>query len=215
MKKTIKSSTTTGAQVRRGRPPKKHEAAISNRILVVATEAFLSSGYDQTNMDDLAARAGCSKRTLYSRFSSKEGLFSAAISLLVQERLDLVELAVGDTETLEDKLTDAAVAIESLALADDSRNLLRLAIQEGHRFPEIPGVIDQVAWKPARQLVSDLLSSGLPHRNDERDLAILAESFLAVTAITPLHRSFFTGQSVCRSRQDIRQLVRLFLYGVT
>jgi AcrR family transcriptional regulator len=49
------------------------------RILDAAIEAFATSGYAQTTMDDIAARAGVAKGTLYWNFKGKEELLFAGI----------------------------------------------------------------------------------------------------------------------------------------
>lgn len=46
-----------------------------NRILEAARETFVESGYDRSNMADIAVRAGVSRKTLYSYFTDKPGLF--------------------------------------------------------------------------------------------------------------------------------------------
>jgi AcrR family transcriptional regulator len=51
----------------------------SEEILDAATDVFAAEGFDRANMDAIAARAGITKPTLYSRFGSKEGLFAAAV----------------------------------------------------------------------------------------------------------------------------------------
>ena len=44
-------------------------------ILQAASDVFLANGYVGASMDDVAARAGVSKQTLYKHFGDKETLF--------------------------------------------------------------------------------------------------------------------------------------------
>lgn len=44
-------------------------------LLAAAREVFQEAGFDQASMDDIAARAGSSKATLYRYFDTKEALF--------------------------------------------------------------------------------------------------------------------------------------------
>lgn len=48
-------------------------------ILVAASEEFQANGFHRTSMAGIAARAGCSKVTLYGYFETKDQLFFAAI----------------------------------------------------------------------------------------------------------------------------------------
>ncbi|WP_176026829.1 TetR/AcrR family transcriptional regulator, partial [Brucella intermedia] len=46
-------------------------------ILRAAAELFFEQGYATTSIDAIIERTGGSKRTIYSEFGSKEGLFLA------------------------------------------------------------------------------------------------------------------------------------------
>src|SRR5690606_20656201 len=48
-------------------------------LMAAALDLFVERGYAATRLDDVAARAGVSKGTLYLYFSSKEELFKAVI----------------------------------------------------------------------------------------------------------------------------------------
>ncbi len=48
-------------------------------LTAAALELFVERGYSATRLDDVAARAGVSKGTLYLYFSSKEELFKAVV----------------------------------------------------------------------------------------------------------------------------------------
>ena len=60
------------------------------RILDAALEAFATDGYAQTTMDEIAARAGVAKGTLYWKFKGKEALLFAGID---REQSKIEELA--------------------------------------------------------------------------------------------------------------------------
>lgn len=50
-----------------------------DEILDAACAVFAAQGFDRANMEEIAARAGTTKPTLYSRFGSKDELFAAAV----------------------------------------------------------------------------------------------------------------------------------------
>jgi len=52
----------------------------AEQILAAAREIFMETGYAATSMDLVAQRARVSKTTLYTRFPSKEELYTATIS---------------------------------------------------------------------------------------------------------------------------------------
>jgi len=64
---------------RRGRPTRERAEAIDRLIVEAARAMFLDVGYGMVAMEAIAARAGVSKGTLYSRYSSKADLFAAVV----------------------------------------------------------------------------------------------------------------------------------------
>ena len=61
---------------RRGRP---RDPDRLRRIVEAAHSHFNAHGFERASVDAIAAEAGVSKMTIYSHFTSKEGLFEAAI----------------------------------------------------------------------------------------------------------------------------------------
>src|SRR5207244_1010955 len=68
-----------------GRSARKRQA-----ILDAATTIFLRQGYLGTSMDEIAARAGVSKQTVYKHFADKERLFVEIVVATVDEISDPV-----------------------------------------------------------------------------------------------------------------------------
>src|SRR4026207_2480642 len=56
---------------------RKH--ARPEEITAAALESFVERGYAATRLEDIAARAGISKGTLYLYFANKEDLFKAVV----------------------------------------------------------------------------------------------------------------------------------------
>ena len=66
-------------------PSASHDAK-AEQILGAAREVFLELGYAATSMDQVAQQARVSKTTLYTRFPSKEELYTAVISAECERR---------------------------------------------------------------------------------------------------------------------------------
>lgn len=69
---------------------KRAEATARSRrqILAAAQELFRDEGRFELPLDEVAARAGCSERTVLRHFGSKEGLLVAAIAAAEQETME-------------------------------------------------------------------------------------------------------------------------------
>lgn len=74
-----KEARNSAVASRRGRPSANRVAEIDAAIRDAALSLFLEVGYEAGNMDVIAANAGVSKGTLYSRYDSKELLFRTVL----------------------------------------------------------------------------------------------------------------------------------------
>ncbi|QDK32806.1 hypothetical protein DM450_08425 [Sphingomonas sp. IC081] len=63
-------------------------AQLGEHILQVALDQFIAHGVEGANMDDIAAAANVSKRTLYSRYGSKTQLLIASAEHGTQRHLN-------------------------------------------------------------------------------------------------------------------------------
>lgn len=110
----------------------------TEKILDAALLAFLDAGYGAASMDLIAAGAGVSKATVYTRFPSKQELFAAVIArecTACSERMTLAETSPApDVASALNRIADTLLDIIMLP-----RNLAiqRLVIAEWPRFPEL------------------------------------------------------------------------------
>src|ERR1700742_644581 len=101
---TDTDETATSASPRRGRPPKGSEEGRRRALLAAAEEVFLEKGL-AASMDDIAKRAGVSKKTIYGCTATKETLFADVIHGRIENSKvsDLPE-TVADAHELEEAL---------------------------------------------------------------------------------------------------------------
>ena len=118
--------------IRAARAAQRREA-----ILNAALEEFAASGFAATRLDDVARRAGVAKGTIYLYFRDKESLFQE----LVRATLSPI---VGNIETAQVRDLPARVIAETIAdifvreiFGTRRKDVLRLIITEGARFPKI------------------------------------------------------------------------------
>lgn len=118
-----------------GRSAQKRRA-----ILDAARQLFLQHGYVSTSMDDVAARAGVSKQTLYKHYGDKRRMF---IELLTGEMgqadggVAALADAIPSTQDLPADLRAYARAYLSAIMQPDLIRLRRVVIGEAERFPEL------------------------------------------------------------------------------
>ncbi|HUL68018.1 MAG TPA: TetR/AcrR family transcriptional regulator [Burkholderiaceae bacterium] len=91
-----KTTEKDAAPKPRGRP---RDPERCRRILEAARSHFYAHGLERASVDAIAADAGVSKMTIYSRFGSKEGLFEA----VVRDRTERVVGGLAGAEALDPK----------------------------------------------------------------------------------------------------------------
>jgi TetR/AcrR family transcriptional repressor of mexJK operon len=197
---------------------RKHTA-----ILEAATEVFLRGGYLGTNMDEIAARSGVSKQTIYKHFTSKEALFIAIVSSVTTDTGDKVhdqieELADGGH--LAGYLRDYAFRQLTAVLTPRVMQLRRLVIGEVTRFPELAQVLYQRG--PMRAITT---LAGIFERLAQRKLLTIDDPMVASSHFNwlimsaPLNQAMLLGDKAIPKAPELRKHaaegVRVFLaaYG--
>ncbi|MGN6204839.1 MAG: TetR/AcrR family transcriptional regulator [Humibacter sp.] len=127
----MESSAMEGIQQhRRGRPTAEQREERRERMLQRSLSVFLERGYQGATLDELARASGVTKRTIYTDYGDKAGLFAAMVDALaggISQGPD----AAGDT------LTSLATRIVFRIHSDELVGLHRLVIAESPRLPEL------------------------------------------------------------------------------
>jgi len=146
--------------------------ALRQHILHSAKTVFLELGFERTSMDEVAARAGTSKRTLYTYFASKDNLFLAVIPLVR-------ELYLGNLRTPDRYADDPREAVARycgrflhLMLWQPALRTCRMAIAEAERLPEASAQFyDAIAATVQDRLAAYLVAEGLGAEDRSREIA--------------------------------------------
>jgi len=164
-------------------------------IMAAAARVFLQRGFPGTSVDDIAAEAGVSKRTVYNVFDDKEQLFRAIIgeAIATAERFSHDFAATtAEADDVEAALTTLARELAASVLSGRVVPLRRLLIGEASRFPEFADEYYERAPGRVMAAVATALRT-----LDERGLlriddAELAAEHFAFLAIGPsLDRALF------------------------
>jgi AcrR family transcriptional regulator len=107
-------------------------------ILDAATEVFAAEGYAAARLDEVARRAGIAKGTIYLHFRDKQDLFEQLLQSLIAPVLDGLEaLAARDDISPHILVRQILERMRAELLGTRRKDILRLIIAEGPRFPEI------------------------------------------------------------------------------
>lgn len=115
-------------------------------VLEGATKVFLERGFASSSMDEVAAAAAVSKRTLYQYFPSKEALFMAVVEARVDDTIGtLEELTNKPGETVS--LMALAEEVVSRFFRPDTLRLYRIIIAESGRLATFGRTIDETGLR--------------------------------------------------------------------
>jgi AcrR family transcriptional regulator len=207
--------------VRPGRPPRELAGEVDTRILDAARELFFERGLAGASMDEIAGRARAGKPTVYTRFPTKEALFTAVVMRSVADKLAHFEGYVPPGKTIEERLENVGGALLHWALVGDTIGLLRLAIAEAPRFPDLASSVHRMTRERASEVVARLLSE-VAQSDELGRLTAFAPGRLATTTrffqdlvILPLIMRALFGEHLAALRAEIEphvvQTVTFFL----
>jgi len=191
-------SSARPARVRFGRPPKELEGEVEERILDAARKVFLERGFEGASIDEIASFARAGKPTIYGRFRDKRALFTA---MMTREILARIEQFKGDMPaegSIEERLTGAGIAVLRWILDGDRVALMRLAIAEVHRFPELASSVSRsardISTEVAVRILREIAQSdelGTEPAFAPQRLPATARSFLDLVVVPILMRALF------------------------
>jgi AcrR family transcriptional regulator len=176
-------------------PRQERRAETRARLVAAAYALFHARGFTRVGVDDVAAAAGVTKRTLYDHFPSKDDLAEAAAAHHAALAEALVESWLGflradprrGVEHVFDAL-EAWVAAPDFAGAGFSRIAYELADLPGH---PVRGVA-----RRHKARVLDLLAGALGSTSQARELMIVLEGALTLALVSGDRASLAAGRAL-------------------
>ncbi len=120
------------AMPKRAKPDSRRDA-----ILEAAAEVFLHEGYERACIDDIIAKVGGSKRTIYSEFGSKENLFAEIIKLVTTRAVATLPEPDVAKKDVRAALVEFGVGFLQLLMAAQTLAVFRVVFGECRKFPKL------------------------------------------------------------------------------
>lgn len=140
----------------------RRKEARPGELLDAALDLFVEKGFAATRAEEVAARAGVSKGTLFLYFQSKEELFKAVVRENISGRFK---------EWNEEFETFDGTAAEMLAYcmtvwwervgATRASGITKLMMSEAGNFPEITAFYQQEVIQPGQALIRRIMQRGI------------------------------------------------------
>ncbi|MEY4766648.1 MAG: hypothetical protein RI907_3321 [Pseudomonadota bacterium] len=179
-----------------GRTRQRRKSDRPQELLEAALALFVERGLANTRAEDIAARAGVSKGTLYLYYPSKDELFKAVVRQhltdVIMEGEDILARYSGPTADL---LTALALTWWRRVSVTRSCGLLVVMMAESKQFPELARFyIDEVIG-PSRALAAKAIEYGVA-RGDLRQVDVNS-AVLGIMAPLQFLMTYHEVTSVC------------------
>lgn len=183
-------------------------------ILEAALQEFEARGFRETSMDRIAATAGVSKRTVYNHFVSKEALFDAISTRLIERVQGLGDQRYDPKGPLEDQLRTIGEQVLDMLAAPSFLALARVTLGELLRSPELARKTHELFRQRQTGLTRWLVAAARDRRLVVADPVWAADEFFGLINAFALWPQLLGGQPVPRGAERIRILdetLKMFL----
>ena len=199
---------------------RRRKEARPRELLDAALALFVEKGFAGSTAEDIAARAGVSKGTLYLYFASKEDLLKGLIAqgfsfhVAIEARENAGDMGSG--ELLRDVLT----AWQSALMEGDAGGILKLVCTEVRSFPGLADFWSRDLIEPVRRLVSQIVVRGIDRGEFRRvDPDVVVHALVSPLIVTCLHRHAIsphvTTDSLTSAPELFSQHFEFVLEGLT
>jgi len=161
----------------------RRKEARPGELLDAALDLFVEKGFAATRAEEVAARAGVSKGTLFLYFPSKEELFKAVVRENISGRYGEwtaeYEAFQGDSAEM---LRFFMTAWWERLGATRASGITKLIISEARNFPEIAAFYQKEVIMPGHALVRQILQRGI----DRGEFRAIDLDYAVYTVIAPM-----------------------------
>ena len=133
-------------------------------LLDAALELFVEKGFTATRSEEVAARAGVSKGTLYLYYQSKEDLLKAAITHHLASQIAAGADAVaqhGDSSSSSQLLRELLGDWWIRVYDSPASGVFKLIITEVRNFPELAEFYRSNVIEPGNQIIGSIIQRGI------------------------------------------------------
>lgn len=207
-----------GARAAEARPKWRRRAAERpGEIVAAAAALFAERGFERTRMEDVAARAGVTKATVYLYFADKERLFEAVVREAMAPNLDRIEAFVADHDGSAAAMVRMIATMLEGVLESGFPALAKMIVAESSAFPALAKLYVDLVMSRGFRLVESQLRRGID-RGEFRavDTRATTPLFVAPFLMLGLWRHAFgrTSDLMPPAREVIAAHVDVLLRGL-
>ncbi|MBX3606877.1 MAG: TetR/AcrR family transcriptional regulator [Piscinibacter sp.] len=201
-------------------PRQRRKEARPQELLDAALDLFAEKGFAATRSEEVAARAGVAKGTLYLYYPSKEELLKAVIQQRLSSEIAAAAAQAASYPGPTEDLMKEVLADWWIKVFDSPTSaVFKLIITEVRNFPEIAEFYVREVVEPGKQLVGRIVQRGI-ERGEFRpvDVPTAVLSLILPMIMLCLHKHSIGACAPALNEVDphafIRQHVQLVLQGL-
>lgn len=209
-----KPEETTGKRERR-------KEARPGELVDAALDLFVEKGFAATRAEEVAARAGVSKGTLFLYFQSKEELFKAVIQENISGRFQEWNAEFETFEGTSAEMIAYCINTWWQRVGETKASgITKLMISEARNFPEVTAFYQKTVIEPGQSLIRRILQRGMDRGEFRADIDLDYAIYSIVAPMTFLIMSKHS-MGACLARdmdispaKYIASQVDIILHGV-
>lgn len=187
-------------------------------LLDAALDVFFEKGFAAARLEDIAARAGVSKGTVYLYFNSKEDVFDALIRAIPVANVEQVRALAGDPTIPADELLGRVLRFIGTLIRDPRMiKFPRLIVGEAANFPKLAETYKREVISRGAAILTRIIERGIEEgRLRKVDPQHAAYAAIAPLLFTAIWRTTFEQFDVTPLDADafIEQHIETFLRGL-
>ncbi len=199
----------------------RRKEARPGELLDAALDLFVEKGFSATRVEEVAARAGVSKGTLFLYFQSKEDLFKAVVRENIANKFptwqeEFVTFEGTSSEMLRYAMTSWWERIGKTRAS----GITKLVMSEAQNFPEIAEFYQEEVIKPGTAMIRSILARGVQSGEfREMDLEQAVHLIVAPMIFLMMWKHSMgacaTSAKIVDPEQFIHMQVDVLLHGMT
>ena len=180
-------------------------AARREAILEGALDEFSARGFAAARLEDVAKRAGVAKGTIYLYFADKEALFQELVRFQIGPVMSAFETVLASPLPLKSLIDQAAEIFTREVFGTRRKQVMRLIISEGPRFPALAEFYYREVLGPILKAVRARLQRALEHGEIADDALVRFPQLLgAATVMAVVWQGLFDRFEPLDARAMIR-----------
>lgn len=161
-------------------------------ILSAALDAFFEHGFAASRMDDIAARAGVTKGTLYLYFASKDVLFGELIASVAKPNIERIEAIAKMDAPIGRIILEMIEFAPIMIKQSDTPRLMKVLISEANSFPDVIRDYREKVIDRAHLSLMDLFDAAMKRGEIEHcNPAFVARLFVAPIVMSSIWHVVF------------------------